>query len=183
MNIEEIIIDWEYAQACTMETNINKHLPVLRRLAEECNVIVELGLCYGWSTRAFLAAKPERLFSVEKARIRPELLSLQKIVHNTDWKIINKGSLQIKPIACDLLLFDTVHRYAHLKAELEIHAESARKGLIFHDTYTFGHKGEGRGMGILKAIDEYIAKNNCWKKVYDTTDNNGLQVYERIVDE
>lgn len=179
---KKILLEWEYEQACLMDTNINQHLPTLRSLGEQCTIIMELGVCNGWSTRAFLASRPKELISVEKARIKPEVRNLRyTLLPFMTWRVLEMGSLQLNPIDldCDLILFDTVHRYGHLKKELDLLAEKSRKFLVFHDTVTFGVKGEGHGPGILQAINEYVAVNTHWSPVLDSKENNGLMVFQR----
>jgi hypothetical protein len=60
MTIEEI-----YHQKCNDNSDICEHLPTLRRYAEKCDSVIELGVRSVVSTWAFLAAKPKIILSID----------------------------------------------------------------------------------------------------------------------
>jgi len=177
------MLEWEYEQACRFESNINEHLPILHAYASKCRHVTEFGIQYGWSTRALLASFPEVLVSVEIRPIRPYVEALSEWVepHLTTWKIINGDTLQTCIEETDLLLIDSLHQYAHLKKELELHADKVRKFLIFHDTVTFGSIDEGsrKPLGIRKAILEFLVDNPHWTMQVEYQNNNGLIILKR----
>jgi hypothetical protein len=69
-----------------------------------------------------------------------------------------------------------------MKKVLNRHANKVRKYIAFHDTYTFGLRGEdGKDKkGLLSAIIEFLIENKNWRfKIYKTN-NNGFTVLERV---
>ena len=50
----------EFLRACQTPSDINEHLPMLYYLASQCIGVVEFGVRYGASTRAFMAAAGSR---------------------------------------------------------------------------------------------------------------------------
>jgi len=97
--------------------------------------------------------------------------------------------------ATDFLFIDTFHTYEQLKKELELHADKVRRFLAFHDTSTFGERGEDIDRdGIvdpgetdplvadtdqdgLKDGEEFDEGTNPWKA---DTDEDGLLDGEEI---
>ena len=80
----------------------------------------------------------------------------------------------------DMLFIDSLHTYDQLKKELGLHGNKAKKYLVFHDTFTYGLKGEIAGtVGLLPAIIEFIIENPCWFFKIHKINNNGLIVLER----
>ena len=57
MNLAEI----KYTQACTKGSDINEHLPTLKKYSQYCDHITELGVRGIVSTWAFLVAKPKKI--------------------------------------------------------------------------------------------------------------------------
>jgi hypothetical protein len=80
---------------------------------------------------------------------------------------------------CDLLWIDTLHNGSQLEIELELHASKAKRFIAFHDTTTYGEKGETEEVGLQDAMTKYLAKHPERKvrKVY--TNNNGLTIWEK----
>jgi hypothetical protein len=84
----------------------------------------------------------------------------------------------------DLLFIDTWHVYDQLKVELELHADKARKYIIFHDTTSFEYIGETITgdtiyMGLWPAIEEFLEENSQWELHERYTNNNGLTILKR----
>jgi hypothetical protein len=93
--------------------------------------------------------------------------------------------LDIEIEETDLLFIDTYHCYEQLKQELNLHSGKVRKYIVFHDTYTYGRKGENLSYqsfegtkGILYAIEEFLEENKNWEIVHDVDYNNGLIIIE-----
>ena len=79
-----------------------------------------------------------------------------------------------------LLTLDTRHTYEQLQAELAMHGDKAERWMIFHDTVTFGSRGEdGSEPGLMMAIDEFLEEHYEWvvKEVFNN--NNGLLILEK----
>ena len=54
-------IEEKYTQLCMESSDINEHLPVLKKYAEECSHITEMGTRYVVSTWAFLFGNPKSM--------------------------------------------------------------------------------------------------------------------------
>lgn len=182
-------------------SDINEHLPLLRELASKCEHVTEMGLRgANGSTVAFLAAQPETFvswdlnpWSVVNQSVA-NLLSLGVGPHGewngrvgrTRFQPRVGDTLQILIEPTDMLFIDTYHTFSQLKAELERHADpierKVRKYLAFHDTETFGQRGEdGKSPGLRTAL-VWFQKNSfpLWGLKYDHSNNNGLIVLERM---
>ena len=94
--------------------DINEHLPTLKLYAEHCSHVTEMGVRWGASTIAFLAARPKEMVSYdiiktgEMEKIRA-LVQQEKINHS--FKIENVLTSAIEET--DLLFIDTLHSYPH----------------------------------------------------------------------
>ncbi len=66
--------------------------------------------------------------------------------------------------------------------ELRLHADKARKYIVFHDTTTFWEKGQGHesGHGLRYAIEPFLEQNPQWQIEYRAMNNNGLLILKRI---
>lgn len=165
-------IEGEFDIACTVKTDINEHIPILRQLASECERVVELGVREGWSTRAFLTQRNKlRSYDIIMWPYVQHLFNTMKNV-GRDFDYIHANSLHITLDECDMIFFDTEHTYKQLKAELELHGNKATKYLVFHDTVSYQHE-------LMPAIQEFMEDNKHWKIKEHYTNNNGLLVLER----
>lgn len=188
--------------------DINEHLPTLIEYGSEVSTITEMGVRYGFSTRAFLYARPRSLLSIdlcewgsrEHAGLDPKpgnyWYEFYKDAYKdyVDFQLQIGNTVKIDPIKeTDLLFIDTFHHKDVLEIELEKHGNQAQKYLIFHDTKTFGEKGQSdsglffvdhpttdeSGTGLWYAINPFLTRNPHWHihKVFEH--NNGLTVLER----
>jgi hypothetical protein len=171
----------EYKQATVLPSDINENVHILYELAKECSTVIEMGVRTGVSTRAFLNTDVE-LISFDIVlnngvkRLFEAAQSIGKKV-----RYINENVLYIEIDEVDMIFIDTLHTYEQLSAELRLHGNKARKYLAFHDTYTFGLKGEvgSDNKGLLSAIIEFMMNNPHWKFKVHKTNNNGMTVLER----
>ncbi len=168
-------------------SDINEHLPVLKELASQSDSVVEMGVRWVVSTFAILAGKPKSLTSIDiqdpktynnRIDIASDFAKKEEI--NFEFILADTTKIEIDP--CDFLFIDTWHVYDQLKKELDLHGNKAKKFLAFHDTVTFGKKGEGGShKGLMLAIDEFMKENPHWKVKKHYTNNNGLLVLERTL--
>jgi hypothetical protein len=146
----------------------------------------------GNSTIALLAGMPKTFISWD---IEPRHVICQR---NLDLVRLTLGgrcsfqprvgdTLKIQPIEpTELLFIDTLHTARQLLAELMRHADpitdNVKRFLIFHDTHTFGWRGEdGTEPGLRAAIHQF--QNEAfpiWKVIEDRENNNGLVVLENV---
>jgi hypothetical protein len=59
------MIENKYNELVNTSSDINEHLPTLRRYAEDCEHITEMGVRWVVSTYAFLVAQPKTLVSID----------------------------------------------------------------------------------------------------------------------
>jgi len=171
-------IQQKYQERCNQVSDIYQHLPTLHNYAKECKRITEMGVRSVVSTWAFLAAKPDRLTSIdlEYSENIEKVVALADIEH-IDFDFVKADVLTIEIEPTDLLFIDTWHTYTQLKQELALHASKAAKYIILHDTVTFGHIGEdGKDKGLLPAVYEFLAANEMWYLKEQYNNNNGLTV-------
>ena len=186
------IAELKYKEECDKPiqySDIKEHLPTLKRYAEECSHITEMGMRSIVSTWAFMMGLPDRLVSYDidnppKDRLLLAMRAAMELNINFDFKKENVLEANIEKT--DLLFIDTLHRGSQLRKELKLHANKVNKYIIMHDTFTFGEKGEDdnhqptiKGDGLLIALDEFVNSRKEWviKEVYKN--NNGLTILER----
>jgi hypothetical protein len=185
------IINQTYNEWCARPTDINEHLPVLKRYADECNHVTEMGVRRGASSRAFLMADVTlRSYDIYEEQSVTELFN-QAQLDGKDVQYIIQDVLQVKIEPTDMLFIDTWHSQRQLRQELAMHGNVPSKYLAFHDTHTYGTVDESmewasnpnrkaiKGQGLLPAIIEFIMENPHWKFKEHRTNNNGLTVLER----
>lgn len=195
-----------YEEACQCYvSDIYQHLPILYEYAKNCDHVTEMGARGGNSTRAFLYANPKKFVSYDYQYKTPEphlLHEVNKLISifekskeiGINCEYIGEDVLNVEIEETDLLFIDTWHCYEQLKKELQLHAGKVKKYIAFHDTFTYGQKGEGYpnmdvnhprrdtfdgNGGIRKAIDEFLEQNTEWKIDYETEENNGLIVISK----
>lgn len=177
-------IEQKYNRLKNTPSDINEHLSTLKRYAEQCNHITEMGVRWIVSTWALLAAHPKRMVSIDivhPAEYGGDLAFVYylTVLEKIDFNFKKEDTTANEIEETDLLFIDTLHEYSQLKAELLLHAKKVNKYIILHDTKTFGEKGERGGEGLQKAIDEFLLANTQWKVKEVFENNNGLTVLER----
>jgi cephalosporin hydroxylase len=200
MNVEQC-----YSALCNSPSDINEHLPTLKRYASECDHVIELGVRWVVSTFAFAVAKPKKFISIDI--VDPRNLTQESLhwdshqcgdrmngiidycsLNNIDYQFILGDTTKIEIEETDLLFIDTLHTHNQITTELKLHGNKARKYLIFHDTvnYRFTNEpGEATGSPILEgdgiwtAIEKFIIENPQWKIHEIFTNCNGLTVLKR----
>lgn len=165
--------------------SIVEHLPTLKSLSSECDSVVEMGIGRIVSTWALLAGRPKKLTSYDINHPRIHGVSLDEITEASleekiEFNFIQADTANVEIEPCDLLFIDSLHTYEHLKKELELHAKKVRKYMAFHDTVTFGYIGETGGLGLMKAINEFMDENKDWEIKEIFKNNNGLLVIKRV---
>lgn len=172
----------EYRQALKTPSDINQNLSILHELAQECKHITEMGVRTGVSTRAFLNTEAELISYDIQLNDTVSKLFAQAKQQGKKVSYVQADVLSIDIAPTDLLFIDTLHTYTQLSAELARHADKVKKYIAFHDTYTFGLRGEdGKdNRGLLTAIIEFVINNPAWRFKTFRTNNNGMTVLERV---
>ena len=174
-----------YNQRCSMPSDINEHLPTLKKYAEECDHITEMGVRWVVSTFAFIMGKPKKLISIdidpiEKHGIQTiDLISLAKTA-GVEFEFVLGDTTEIEIEETDFLFIDTLHTYTQLKKELALHPSKVKKYIGFHDTTTFAQVGEYKEVGLWPAIEEFLSSNPEWVIAEKFEKNNGLTILKRI---
>ena len=176
-------LDDDYRSVCECPTDINEHLPKLREYAEKCKHVTEMGLRWGNSTVAFMAARPEKFISYDcqyNSRIEYLIMMAKENDVNFHFRLDNTETVDIEET--DLLFIDTNHHVEQCSVELALHHSKVRKYLIFHDTTTFWEKGQGweQGHGLRYAIEPFLETHPEWIQDYRAMNNNGLLILKRI---
>ncbi len=177
------LIKQKYEEACNIPSDIFKHLPKLKEIAEQSETITEFGVRGVVSTWAFLAGKPKKLTSYDIVNCPVNGIKEAAKEQGTDFNFIIGDTLNIEIEPTNTLMIDTLHNYNQLKKELELHTSKVSKYLIFHDTTSFEWNGEYYDgipkKGIWPAIQEFLDVNPQWKIKERSIINNGLTVLER----
>lgn len=180
-------IDKIYSDICKDETcDIYYHMPILKKYADECDVIYEFGVRNCISTIAFLKSiksinkDKRKLISVDKDRW-DRVADIEKLCKESDinWIFLQASDLEIEIEECDMIFIDTIHTHDQVAHELMLHGNKARKFLAFHDTFTYSTIGEYGHPGIMPAIEKFIELNPHWIKDYETVENNGMLILKR----
>lgn len=202
MNKLEKIINYLYQHP----SDINEHFPALIEYGSQCEHITEMGVRWITSTWVFLGCAPKKLISYDMyypsnwenqldvtQRGYNKLTDVYQIAEEfgLNYQFVQANVLDIEIEETDLLFLDTWHAYKQLKAELKLHSSKVKKYLMFHDTTTYGYVDEtnyealgdewkGEGIGIWRAIEEFLEENKQWVLEKRFTNNNGLTILKRI---
>ncbi len=173
-------------------TTMAAHLPRLRALAAGLPLAVEFGVKRGGSSSALLLGA-QHVLSYDLVET-PQARELEAAAGDSwEYRIGDSRTADVR--ACDLLLVDSLHTYAQVRAELQRWAGRVRRWLVFHDSVTFGSIGAdgetGRwlhagpppippeALGIRPAVDELMIADDTWRIVSHETASHGLLVLER----
>jgi hypothetical protein len=173
-------IEQKYLQAKSTPSTINEHIETLMQLASECNHVTEFGVQYVVSTWAFLFGCKGKVVSYDRKTTR-NIYVAQRICkeEHIDWTFIQANDLEIEIEPTDMLFIDTFHNGEHLQKELDLHADKARKYIVFHDTVTYGQHGRLGRLGLWPVVMKFIEKG-VWKIKKHYTNCHGLTVLERV---
>lgn len=188
-----------YEELCIKPSDINEHLPTIKKYAMECDVVVEMGTRFVVSTWALVYANPKKItcYDINLADFLEGKKNIEEVCKskNINFKFIQADTLKIEIEKSDLLLIDTLHRYYQLFNELNLHAKNINKYILLHDTVTFANSDEGiydhasdiiknkssNKQGLIPAIDDFLktneGKNWTIHEVY--INNNGLTILKR----
>ena len=179
------------------KSDINEHLPTLKKLAEECEHVTEFGTRWCCSTSALLIANPKKLISydvskhpaikvIEKFSRSAVLSEKLKFICPTEFVFHRASTLEVSIEETDLLFIDTWQVYDQLKEELKLHGNKVKKYIVMHDTETYKNHGDTlkgklpNAGGLRAAINEFLAANPNWKEWKHYQNNNGLTVLKRM---
>lgn len=173
-----------YEEIKRARTAMSHHMPALRALAMECRNATEFGVKRGGSTVSLLLGC-RRVTSYDIVDT-PQSARIKALACGW-WDYRVQDSRTAIPHYTDLLLFDSLHTYDQLKAELAQWGSHARKYMVFHDTVTFGEVGadgetgkhDDSKMGIMPAIVEWMADHPEWQTLSHDQESHGLLVLRK----
>ncbi|HSX12958.1 MAG TPA: hypothetical protein VLE96_00845 [Chlamydiales bacterium] len=195
----------QYTIHCLLPSDINEHLPALRRIASECDSVVELGVRNVVSSWGLILGLSENcslhrsFLGVDLGYPQPHVYDLVKELTEAngiafDFWQANDMDIDIEPV--DFLFIDTLHTYAHLSYELEKFSSKARKYIGMHDTsQTFeyrdclsyeGNKSEypvfidRNKKGLWPAVQDFLSRHPEWTLHERYENNNGLTILRRV---
>jgi hypothetical protein len=188
----------KYEILCNTKSDINEHLPTIKKYAIECDVVSEMGTRFVVSTWALVEANPKKItcYDINEEFFLQGKENIYEICQNKgiDFTFIKADTLKIKIDKTDLLLIDTLHRYQQLFQELTLHAQNVEKYIILHDTNTFGYVDEfiydhasdliqksSDKSGLIPAIEDFLGSTDGsnWFILEKFENNNGLTILKR----
>lgn len=174
----------EYLERVHQGSDINEHLSWIYDGACSVTKTVELGIGWGNSTRAFIAALEQTggEHTSYEIEIKPGVEDLFKRARaaNLNANLLVQSTLEVEIPLCDLMLVDSHHTYHQVSNELRLHANRVSSYILFHDTVTFGDVGQdGSRPSINAAIEEFLKNNPEWVEIERRTNNNGMTLLER----
>lgn len=173
-----------YQRAANTPSDINEHVPRLRALAQECDVIVEFGTRHAVSTVALMAGRPRSLVTVDLhgcAHCTENALNGAAKSVGIEFQSITANTLELPPIEhADMLFIDTYHTAKQVRGELDRHADQVTKIIAFHDTEApWGQVGEDGGPGVMIGVEDWLAVHPEWSIAERHANNHGLVVLRR----
>lgn len=170
------MIEEKYQQLCKTPSDINEHLPTLKKYALLSDTIFELGVRGMVSTWALLAGLPEEMCSIDivhPSHHNGNVEEAEEMAKNEGvaWKFLKVSSLEIELPRHDLLFIDTLHFYDQLTQELKLHSPHTTKYIILHDTII---------PEMQLALNDFLTGNRDWKIKEEFTNNSGLTVLQRV---
>lgn len=187
-----------YEKYCNEKSDINEHLPSLKKYAIECEHVTEMGVRWAVSTCALITAKPRKLISydiTDKFFNTKDILIKNSELLGVDFNFIIGDTLKVNIEKTDMLFIDTLHTYNQLYTELMLHSNNVQKYIILHDTTLYGFKDEdiyNHASDIVKntvknkeglyyaMMDFFQTENgNNWYIYEKFSNNNGLTILKR----
>ena len=168
------MLESKYKNACEEVSDINEHIPTLKRYADLCEHVTEFGVRSAVSTWAWVASntKTIRCYDITGCGVGSHQTESEKLGKEFSFTCVNviADKFEIEPT--DLLFIDTDHTYEQCSKELKKHSNKVKKFIILHDTLIFGAE-------LNKAIEEFLDKNRDWMICETCLNNNGLTVLAR----
>lgn len=193
-----IEIEEMYKKYCNEKSDINEHLPTLRKYATECEHITEMGVRWAVSTCALIIAKPKKLISYDITDVffnTKDILNRNSELIGVNFNFIIGDTLKVDIESTEMLFIDTLHTYNQLYSELTLHANKVQKYIILHDTTLYGFNDEKvyshasdiiknsqkNKEGLYRAMMDFFQteNGNSWYIYEKFSNNSGLTVLKR----
>lgn len=206
MNVAKIDLRNQYIQYRDEVSDINEHLPALRKYASESSSVVEIGIRSMVSTWAILQGLSESV-ALNKSYIGVDLnlpplesLNMAKRLAEANglkFQFVQANDMKLEfqsPV--DMLFIDSLHTYCHLTYELETFSPHVRKYITLHDTSApWGTRDDDQYHGDYSEYPAHFdkTKRGLWQAVVDflqahpewtlhelRTYNHGFTVLKRV---
>ena len=162
------LLESKYVTLCNTSSDINEHLPTLKKYAQECSSVFETGVRGVVSSYALLYGLVENITTNNKLIFlndieQCDIAEFRRLAEanfvSVKYEWINNLDLVFSPNETyDLTFIDTWHVYGQLKRELEKFSKITNKYIIMHDTEVDGIEGETkRQYGLYN--DLYVNNN------------------------
>lgn len=135
-------------------SDINEHLPTLRKYAAQCTSVAEMGVRSVVSTWALIAGlaggapssggahRSLWCVDIEHVDVSAAQLAAAAVGVQVDFHQCDSAAPNALLHTVDMLFIDTLHVYEHLRRELEAHHGKVDKYIVMHDTEVDGYEGE-----------------------------------------
>lgn len=199
-------LKYQYDWHCSHSSDIVEHIPVLRRLAEQCTSVTEIGLRDMNSTWGILVglsenSKQQRKYVGIDMECPPtKIFNLAKRLakeNGIEFHFIQENDMDIDIEPTDLLFIDSLHTYCHLTYELEKFCSKANKYIAMHDTdepwgfmddfqQYFGDRSEyppeidRNKQGLWQAVVDFLNRHPEWDLHERRLNNHGLTILKRV---
>lgn len=176
----------KYETLCKTPSDIFEHLPILKKYADECDSVYELGVRSIVSTWAFVNSNCTKIISVDIRHPKVHGQSFDQVIASCaalgkTFVFIESSSLEVTTEPVDLTFIDTLHVHDLCIEELRKYSKITSKYIIMHDTKLFGESGEMPGtLGLNHSIRQFLNETADWYVKEKFENNNGLTVLARI---
>lgn len=198
-------LKYQYEQHSNGRSDINEHLPTLRRLSMDCSSVIEIGIRGIVSTWGILQGLSENstgireYIGIDINSPPSEKLKLAQTLANDNginflfWQA-NDMTIQIPEV--DMLFIDTIHTYCHLTYELETFSPQVQKYISMHDTSEpwgtrddqvyYGNYSEYPASydrtkrGLWAAVEDFLKNHPEWELKERYFNNHGFTVLQRV---
>lgn len=193
-----------YQHSSKTPSDINEHVPVLKKLAKECSTVVEMGvrsMVSTWGILQGLSENPAPYRSYLGIDLNhPPVESFELASHlaretgiSFDFWQANNMEIDIEPT--ELLFIDTNHTYLQLTYELENFSPKVTKYIAMHDTSEpFGYLDEihyfsddiyppeydRNKRGLWLAVIDFLERHPEWTLQERRFNNHGFTILRRV---
>ena len=166
--------------------DINEHYAVLLALAGKRKRIAECGIGYGRLTDLLLTTYPEVLCSCDhryddivQSAVTRIKSSAEKRGTAFSFERCDSRVFDIKDV--DLLIIDSYGAYLQVLPELINLSPYVSEYICIHNTSIYGERTEWGGSPSLRqGIEDFLARNSKWTKIYEYGHNNGMTILKRV---
>lgn len=198
-------LDEYYHFFCKRPSDINEHLPVLKKLSAECGSVIEIGvrsMVSTWALLKGLSESPyESSYYLGIDLLKPPVLTLEKAQELAEengvyFQFWQANDMEIEIEEADLLFIDSLHTYCHLTFELEAFSSFIHKYIVLHDTSDpwgerddASYKGnyseyppsiDRTKRGLWPAVADFLNRHPEWKLHRRFLNNHGLTILKRL---